>query len=369
MRNRLHSICPYFAMFPESFVLGQLMAFSSPGSLVFDPFCGRGTTVLESVLRDREAIGIDINPVAACVSGAKADPPTVEEVCARLTELAIHSQSIEMDDRDIEILDDEFFSLCFERTTLLQIIYLRKELRWQTCKVDRFIAAVALGCLHGESHKTTNCLSNRMPRTISTKPGYSVKWWRDRELLPPRRDVFEVLQRMSMFRLDAEIPQVRGVVRLGDARNSSQEFSSYLGQVDLIVTSPPYLDTTDFAEDQWLRLWFLGGPTRPRRVGKSDDRHTSLNGYWEFIREVWRGCASLLHPGSVLVVRIGGKGFDRAQLLDGLRESLTWGLSPAGIRVLEMGVTSEIKNRQTNSFRPGTKNSRFEHDFVFEVAH
>jgi DNA modification methylase len=60
-------------MFPESFVQKQLLAYSRPGDKVFDPFCGRGTTILEGLLNDRNAIGSDINPVGACISGAKAD--------------------------------------------------------------------------------------------------------------------------------------------------------------------------------------------------------------------------------------------------------------------------------------------------------
>lgn len=74
MRHRFHAICPYFAMFPEAFVKGHLAASPHRG-VVFDPFCGRGTTVFQAFLKGREAAGCDVNPVAACVSGAKCDPP------------------------------------------------------------------------------------------------------------------------------------------------------------------------------------------------------------------------------------------------------------------------------------------------------
>jgi len=35
-------------------------------------------------------------------------------------------------------------------------------------------------------------LSNRMPRTISTKPDYSIRWWRERGLKPPRRETLRI---------------------------------------------------------------------------------------------------------------------------------------------------------------------------------
>jgi len=44
MRNRLHALCPYFAMFPESFVAEHVEALTEPGSWVFDPFAGSNTT-------------------------------------------------------------------------------------------------------------------------------------------------------------------------------------------------------------------------------------------------------------------------------------------------------------------------------------
>ena len=50
MRHRFRSICPYFAMFPESFVKARLSAGPHAG-VVFDPFCGRGTTAFQALLR------------------------------------------------------------------------------------------------------------------------------------------------------------------------------------------------------------------------------------------------------------------------------------------------------------------------------
>ena len=136
----------------------------------------------------------------------------------------------------------------------------------------------------------------------------------------------------------------------------------------LVVTSPPYLDTTHFAEDQWLRLWFLGGPERPTSRALGDDRHTNIGTYWQFLTEAWAGCAGVLRTDAVIVVRIGGSGLGKHDLLDGLTGSLEKGLSYFRIRAMQAGSTSEIRNRQTNVFRPGTTKQRYEHDFVFQVC-
>jgi hypothetical protein len=363
MRHPLHSLCPYFAMFPEQFVAKQILAYTRPGDIVFDPFCGRGTTVFESLLRGRPAAGVDINPVAACVAGAKADPPTLRAVLRRIDELEELISDFEFSLKP----PNPFFRACFHKRTLREVLFLRGTLKWRRSRVDRFISAVVLGCLHGESHKSENCLSNRMPRTISTKPDYSVRWWKEKGLSAPERPTFDVLRRMATFRLSAERAPLRGNVIQRDARTAASYFPELQGKVQLIVTSPPYLDTTDYSEDQWLRLWFLGGPDRPKSKSKSDDRHTSIEQYWRFLSEAWVGSSRLVRTGSTVVVRIGGTRLDKDELLSGLKLSLRSGFSRHTIKALHGGLTTEIRNRQTNVFRPGTTSLRYEHDFAFRL--
>ncbi len=364
MRHPLHSICPYFAMFPEDFVAKQLLAYTQRGDTVFDPFCGRGTTVFESLLNGRHASGVDINPVAACIAGAKADAPRLASVQARVKEL----RRAFTESPNLPLPDGEFFQACFHTTTLKQLLFLRQCLDWKESRVDRFIAAVILGALHGESHKTPNCLSNRMPRTISTKPDYSVRWWAAKGLKPPERDAFEIASTLAAFRLSSERPALRGGVKLRDARQAEKAFPGLKKKVKLIVTSPPYLDTTDYSEDQWLRLWFLGGAERPLTKKNRDDRHTSIELYWRFLEEAWAGCAKLVQEETVIVIRIGGSKFSKDDLFAGLASSLSRGLSGMAVNALHKGETTEIKNRQTNAFRPGTTPERYEHDFAFALS-
>ena len=192
-------------MFPEQFVRKHLLAHTDPGDIVFDPFAGRGTTILESLLHDRLGFGTDLNPVAVCLSNAKANPPSGTALMRRLRQLEAESVNSEL-----PVSDDPFFSLCFHDETMRQLLFLRKTLNWRLDSVDCFIAAVLLGCLHGESHKTANCLSNRMPRTISTKKSYSVAWWTRHNLKPPKRDVFSVTREMTAFRLSTPMPCRKG---------------------------------------------------------------------------------------------------------------------------------------------------------------
>ena len=362
MRHRFHSICPYFAMFPETFVEKHLAASPHEG-VVFDPFCGRGTTMFQALLQGRMAAGCDTNPVAVCVSQAKCDAPDESEAGARMDEL--RRECHEPDDGEWQGSLQEFFDLCFHPDTLLQIRYLRSALRWREDKADRFIAALSLGALHGESHRSPNCFSNRMPRTISTKPDYSVRWWTHKGYKPPYRDVFEILERMVSFRYRTRPPEGVGDVVQTDARRAGEAFPELAGRVTDVITSPPYIDTTNYREDQWLRLWFLGGEPLVR-YDRRDDRHYNEALYWSFMRAAWRGLAPLLADSARMVIRIGGRKLGKMQFRAGLVSSLSGALERE-VGLLDDGVTSEVGNTQSNAFRGAKTSGLVEHDFCFAV--
>lgn len=49
------------AIFPEKLAQDQILSWSGPGDLVFDPFCGSGTTGKVAILNGRRFIGVDIS--------------------------------------------------------------------------------------------------------------------------------------------------------------------------------------------------------------------------------------------------------------------------------------------------------------------
>ena len=363
MRHRFHSICPYFAMFPETFVEKHLAASKFDG-VVFDPFCGRGTTIFESLIRERRSAGCDVNPVAYCVAGAKSDPPTHSEVFERLSALASESRSFRAADDAGGLA--EFFRLCFAPSTYRQVRFLRERLDWRKDRTDRFITALCLGALHGESHRSPNYFSNRMPRTISTKPGYSVRWWRERGYDPPARDVFSILRRMNDYRFRTLPPAGRGEVALTDARDAARSFPHLTGSVTDVITSPPYIDTTNYSEDQWLRLWFLGGEATVR-YRREDGRHYNLEKYKAFLAESWAGIAPLLAPKARIVVRIGGRKLAIDEARESLRHSLEDGIKRR-VHLVDAGVSSPVGRSQANAFRGSSPSPTVEHDFCFLVG-
>jgi hypothetical protein len=92
-----------------------------------------------------------------------------------------------------------------------------------------------------------------------------------------------VAERAS-YRYQSEIPKPRSVVLNLDMRELSRVRLPH--PVRCVITSPRYLNVTDFGEDQWLRPWFLGGETKPTRGDSRDDRHRTADSYWRLIADM-----------------------------------------------------------------------------------
>jgi|SanBayMetagenome_1026888.scaffolds.fasta_scaffold13447_1 DNA modification methylase len=66
-----HGLHPYPAKFIPQIPHALIKELSHEGETVADIFCGSGTTLVESMLLNRNAIGIDANPIACLISKAK----------------------------------------------------------------------------------------------------------------------------------------------------------------------------------------------------------------------------------------------------------------------------------------------------------
>ena len=364
MRHRFHAICPYFAMFPESFAERWVERYTKPGQVVLDPFCGRGTAPFQALLMGRRAIGCDINPVAYCVTRAKTNAPDISSIRRRLTQLQSNYDARSWTGQRRQL--PEFFHHAFHKSTLSQLIYLRQSLKWKKSDVDCMIAALVLGSLHGEIRPKPTYLSNQMPRTISTKPDYSIRFWQKHNLTAPNVDSFSLLREKVTFRYESHVPRRRAKVFHQDMRDLPRNDEILRSKIRCVITSPPYLNVTNFAEDQWLRGWFLGGAERPTKSYESrDDRYVGAGEYWNMISDMWRMLGLLLEHGAHVVIRMGGYKLKSEHIVECLE-----GASLAAQRNVKVTMyeVSEIVRRQTDAFRPGTSGCREEVDVVFHVS-
>ena len=249
---------PYYAMFPIPFVSEVIRLFTKPGKTIVDPFCGRGTVPFIAMVSGVKAIAADINPVAWIYSKTKTDPhPQLDEVKRRIGHIR---EAVTPDDCQSE---HEFQELAFCTDVLAFINASRRELDWRNCRLDRTVAAFLIQHLHD---KRGHGLSNQLRHSRAMSPAYCIRWWRDKGYdRPPEIEAHTFLQRRAEWRYAKGIATPRQTPRpsigLGNACDSLPESSL---PVDLVLTSPPYCNVTNYRSDNWLRLWVLGeGPSLP----------------------------------------------------------------------------------------------------------
>lgn len=66
-----HSFHAFAAKFPPQLPRAFIRALSTPGQAVLDPMMGSGTTLVEALIEGRQAIGVDIDPLAIRIGSTK----------------------------------------------------------------------------------------------------------------------------------------------------------------------------------------------------------------------------------------------------------------------------------------------------------
>jgi len=144
-----------------------------------------------------------------------------------------------------------------------------------------------------------------MSSNFCSKPGYAFKFWTERHLNPPIVNVLGVIFRRAERYLSRPIPASVGKVCLRDSR--SKPLRELNALFSWVVTSPPYYGMRTYIPDQWLRNWFLGGPSFVDYSSRpSDFEHSSPESFANQLRLVWKNTATMCKPSARLVCRFGG---------------------------------------------------------------
>lgn len=223
-------------------------------SVVLDPFGGRGTTALQANLNGHAAVHNDISPVSVFISSSRKSIPPIERIAARLESLDLARLG-----RPWTPEEKDRFSPFFHERTFRELIGLRSI--WMDERHDdelNYIMLTALTRLHGHSDGFFSAYS--FPQ-ISIPPEAQKRNNEKRGVMPGYRNVAERILKKARRDLSRPIPDAFHTASRsnrylrGDARTLK---GVRVNSVDLIVTSPPFLDKVDYAKDNWMRAWFIG---------------------------------------------------------------------------------------------------------------
>jgi hypothetical protein len=297
--SSLHEIS-YRACFKPQLPRFFIQRLTLPGEVVYDPFMGRGTTILEAALLGRIPFGCDVNPLSACLARPRLAPPLLGEVEARLA--AVDWRNSDESPEDLLVF---YHPATLREIAALKKYLLRRKAAAPLDAVDGWIEMIALNRLTGHSPgffsvytmPPNQAVTVQVQRKINAKRGQT----------PPPRNVARIICKKTRHLLgdcgpqerQTLAPAARPAILLTGKADATPEIAA--GSVSLVVTSPPFLDVVNYAHDNWLRCWFIGvdssavALTVPKK----------LEDWQSVMSAVFRELFRVLRPGGHVAFEVG----------------------------------------------------------------
>ena len=279
------------AQLPEFFI----SRLSAPGETVHDPFMGRGTTPVQAALMGRVASGNDINPLSVLLTRPRLQPINTGDVSRRLAALDLSGGEVRRDD----------LLAFYHPDTLKGLEALRDWLSVSAPLDDMtpdpvadWIRMVSINRLSGHS---PGFFSGRsMPPNQAVSVAAQVKINEKLGVSPPPRDIRSIIAKKTKTLLkDGPVPASVGwSLHTGNAWDTPGLPS---GSVSLVITSPPFLDIVQYAQDNWLRCWFAGIDTQSVKIA----HHRTEDAWGAMVHEVLKEQARILRPGGHVAFEVG----------------------------------------------------------------
>ncbi len=240
-----HGYHRYPAKFIPQIVSRLAEKYTKEGDLIVDPFGGCGTTLVESKVMGRPSIAVDINPVAVLITKAKItaiDPIKIEKEFAILQKrLEGYNATTKVNAHEHERID--YWFKPEEKRKLASIFAEISKIKDQDIQ-DFFFC--------GFSNILKNCSiwlqkSNKPTRDFEKKPSEPIKTFlkQIKMMLRGNTRLFEMLSEKGYLKVPSK-------VICTDARTIPAKDNS----VSLIVTSPPYVTSYEYADlHQLTALW------------------------------------------------------------------------------------------------------------------
>ena len=251
--SSIHEIS-YRACFKSQLPKYFIEKFTNEGDIVYDPFGGRGTTAIEAALLGRNFITNDINPLSTLFVTGRLNPPSLDQIEEGL--FTRIKKNTKIDNIDL--------SMFFEKNTFQEINDLRNYFINKDIKnldnVDHWIRMVATNRLTGHSKGFFSVYT--LPPNQAASANRQIQINLKRNQSPEYKDTSKIILNKSKQLLrKVSLTESENLLRASkealilecDASKTNKIPSS---SVKLTVTSPPFLNIVNYAQDNWLRAWF-----------------------------------------------------------------------------------------------------------------
>ena len=350
--HSLHEVS-YRACFKPQLPAFFVTLLTEPGDAVYDPFAGRGTTLIEAALLGRAPAGCDVNPLSATLILPRLRPPSLREVSDRLSRIDLTYAGSIPDDLLTFYHPDTLSAICALRQYLLE-----RRATATSDHVDDWIRMVTVNRLTGHSPGFLSVYTLPPNQAVSVVAQRKINT--DREQTPPRRDLRALVARKTRSLLADVDEHTRAHLAEAERRarfrtGSCAEAVWEPETLQLIVTSPPFLDVVDYATDNWLRCWFCGIDAGAVPIAM----HRDLDAWGAFLERAFHEFRRLLRPGGYVAFEVGEVRRGTVRLEETvLPRGVAAGLTPVCMLVNQQEFTKTANIWGVSNNAKGTNSNR-----------
>ena len=234
-----HKFHSYPARFIPQIPLSFIRLFTKEGDIVLDPMCGCGTALVEAFLNNRDSIGNDFNPLATLISKVKTTLISDLEFRCFERKFVKVKRYLDLDYRRVEErannLPNRTVSKIFNKAVIGKleairemILEIRDEGHNDLYDLGRAVLSAVIWSL------------------VENGNGIDIENSFGKKVQAMKKEILE------MTKIVSKSPKVE--IMKGDARKLQVKNDS----VDLIVTSPPYVNALDYYRVHMYNMLWLG---------------------------------------------------------------------------------------------------------------
>jgi len=282
----IHRWVPWIAGFSSDFVNGAINTYLNKRGTVLDPFSGVGTTLVEAVLQGHDALGFEINPYAALscrtkVNAYLADVTILNAEISRFQQFYRNKIAADYMPKSTPPKGFKTRSQFYSPQVLHKVLILQD-----------FIESI-------EDEEIRDLFRLSFASTMVSYSNYSYEPSLGRRVSAGREEIhdFPVAKRIldKLTHMAEDIIWVQAHLKNGhtNARIINDSFFNCQkhvspASVDLIITSPPYLNNYHYNRNTRPQLYWLGLVDSPQDLKNLED--ANFGKYWQTVRDQeWLG--------------------------------------------------------------------------------
>ncbi|OUJ01214.1 hypothetical protein HK15_09105 [Acetobacter orientalis] len=292
-----HSMCSYQGKMKPALAHHLLEVFSKVGDVVVDPFSGCGTIPFEACRMGRQGYGIDISRLGHVLTLGKVGKPKVATLEQFLAELEAFIKIYQLTETDLASASAIKFNSTipdyFHPDTLREIIAARHFFlsKWNSGPEWALVYASTMHLLHGNRPYALSRNSHPVTPYSPTGP------FEYRALMPRLRK--------KLQRLKVEIDNANRAFGGSVQGDSTAIWPDSIPMADVILTSPPFFDSTRFYMANWMRFWFSGWERNDFDVKPADYVETRQKANLDVYRNFFAAARQRLKDNGLLILHLG----------------------------------------------------------------